>query len=58
MSSSLTTVNQMSLTNNKRAMWQYFGPVALTTQPGFYLFRVNNKNAIALISKKLTCSSN
>ena len=38
LSSPLTTINQMFLTNNKRAISRFFGTVALTTQPEFYLF--------------------
>ena len=29
--------------NNKRAISWFFGTVAFTTQPGFYLFKVNNR---------------
>ena len=44
LSSPPTTINQTLLTNNKRAISQYFGTVALTTQPRFYLFKVNDRN--------------
>ena len=42
LSSTLTTTNQTFLTNQKRNVSPIFGTVALTTQPGFYLFIVNN----------------
>ena len=40
----LTTISQTFFTNNKRALSRFFGTVIPTTQPGFYLFKVNNKN--------------
>ena len=30
--------------NKKRAISRFFGTVALSTQPGFYLFKVINRN--------------
>ena len=30
--------------NNKRAISWFFGTVTLTTQPEFYLFKVNNRS--------------
>ena len=44
LSSSLTAVNQMFLTNNKTDTSGYFGTVTVNTQPGFYLFQGNNRN--------------
>ena len=44
LSSPLTTINQMFLTNNKRAISRFFGMVALNTLQRFYLFKVNNRN--------------
>ena len=44
LSSSLTTINQMFLTNNKRALSRFCGTVALTTEPRFYLLKVKNRN--------------
>ena len=43
-SSPLTTINQMFLTNNKRAVKRFFGMVALNTLQTFYLYKVNNRN--------------
>ena len=48
LSSTLTTTNQTFLTNQKRNVSPIFGTVALTTQPGFYLFIVNNSKTKAL----------
>ena len=36
LSSSLSTINQMFLTENKRVISRFFGTVALTTWPRFY----------------------
>ena len=33
-----------NFTNNKRAISWFFGTVTPTTQPKFYLFKVNNRN--------------
>ena len=44
LSSPLTAINQMFLTNNKRVTSWFFGTVALTTQPISYLFKFNNRN--------------
>ena len=41
---SLTIINQMFLTNNKKSSIMVFGTVAFTTQLGFCLFQVNNRN--------------
>ena len=41
----LTTINQTFFPNNKTAISRFFGMVILTTQPRFYLFKVNNRNA-------------
>ena len=35
---------QTFLTINKRGISWFFGTVTVTTQPGFYLFEVNNKS--------------
>ena len=43
LSSFLTEINQMFLTSNKTAISRFFRAVTLTTQPGFYLFQVNNR---------------
>ena len=40
----LTTINQTFLTNNKRAKLRFFETMTLTTQQGFYLFKVNKRN--------------
>ena len=40
----LTTIHQIFFTNNKRVISRFFGRVAVSTQPGFYLFKFNNKN--------------
>ena len=48
LSSPLTTKNQTFLTNNKRAISRFFGTVALPTQPGLHLFKVNNRNTKTL----------
>ena len=55
----LTTVNQMFLTNNNRAISRFLGTVALTNWPRFSLFKVNYRNtkntrAGCEISLKLT----
>ena len=47
---SLTAIDQTLFTNNKRAISLFLGMVTLITQPGFYLFQVNNRNT----KKKLT----
>ena len=44
LTSSLTTINQTFITNNKSVISQFFRTVALPAQPGFYLFKVNNRN--------------
>ena len=44
LSSSLTTINQTFRTNNKRAISRFFGKLTLTIKPGFYLFKVNNRD--------------
>ena len=43
LSSPLTTINQTFLSNNKIAISRFSRRVALTTHPGFYLFKVNNR---------------
>ena len=40
----LTTINQTFFTNSKRAISRFFGTMTLTAKPGFYLFKVNNRN--------------
>ena len=40
----LITMNQIFLANNKRTISRFFERVALTIQPGFYLFKVNNRS--------------
>ena len=40
--SPLTIINQTFLMDNKRAISRFFGVVAPTTQPRFYLFKGNN----------------
>ena len=44
LSMSLTTINRKFFTNYKRAISRFFRTVTLTTQPGIYLLRANNKN--------------
>ena len=43
LNSPMTTLNQTFLTNNKRALSRFFGTVALTSQPRFYLYRFNQR---------------
>ena len=43
LSSPLTTINQTFLSNNKIAISRFSRRVALTTHPGFYLFKVSNR---------------
>ena len=40
----LVTINQIILRNNKRAISRFFGTIALTNKPRFYLFKINNRN--------------
>ena len=35
---------KFNFTNNTRAISRFFGTVTLTTQLGFYQFKVNNRN--------------
>ena len=44
LSSPLTTINYTFLTNNKKVISRFFGIVALTAYPGFYLIKVTNRN--------------
>ena len=40
----VSTILSTLFTNNKRTISWHFGTVASTTQLGFYLFKVNNRN--------------
>ena len=51
----LTTINQMFLINIRRAISWLFGSVTLTSQPGFYLFKVNNMNSKNTRTKREMC---
>ena len=44
LSSLLTTIKYTFLKDNKRVISRFFGTVALTTYPGFYLINVTNRN--------------
>ena len=44
LSSPLTTINQASLRTTKELYHGFFGTLTLTTQPGFYLLKENNRN--------------
>ena len=44
LSSPLTTIIETFFRNNKSAMSRFSGTLLLTTQPDFYLFKVNNKH--------------
>ena len=52
----LITINEIILRNNKRAISRFFGTIALTNKPRFYLFKINNRNA-KNIRARLTVST-
>ena len=51
-----STINQTFYTNKNRAILRFFEMVTLTTQPGFYLYKVNNRNTKNTSARCEMCS--
>ena len=54
-SSPEATINQTFLTHNKRAISRLFGTMAFSTQPGFYLNKVNNRSTKNTRARRKIC---